>query len=259
MNRISGPSGRAWAALAVPLALILLILSAQGPLSHERSGRLHALGGALKDVSLPGGVTAALSECGSTRSPRPVPRGEGEEPAAVPSLSIGSYEYSGKDPHAGGSSTFTVTVRLDPGPRPLFLPDTGKGTVARGQATIDIQGPRGEGRIASARGLTARVVRGPAGKPVPRPESGVHRFARTGDLALEVELPARAVCPGRSLADVGRCDPGGNRIEDCPVVAVTLADETVRLHRAAEAGFSAPGRFSDRLVAVFYEESVAGA
>jgi hypothetical protein len=259
MNRISGPSGRAWAALAVPLVLLLLILSAQGPLSQERSGRLHAVGGALKDVSLPGGVTAALSECGSSRSPRPTPRGKGEEPAAVPSLSIGSYAYSGKGPHVDGPPSFTVTVRVDPGPRPLLLPDTGKGTVARGQATIDLHGRRGEGRIASARGLTARVVRAPDGTHVPRPESGVHRFARTGELALEVELPARAVCPGHSLADVGRCEPGGNRIEDCPVVAVTFADEAVRLHRAAEAGFADPGRFSDRLVAVFYEESVVGA
>ncbi|MGW7266980.1 hypothetical protein [Streptomyces sp. NPDC054842] len=259
MNRISGPSGRAWAVLAVPLVLLLLMLAAPGTLSDGRSGRLHALGGALKDVSLPGGVTAALSECGSSRSPRPVPKGKGEEPAARPSLSISSYTYWGKGPHVDKSSTFTVTVSVDPGPRPLLLPETGKGTVARGQATVDIQGPGGEGRIASARGLTARVVRGPDGKPSPPAASGVHRFAHAGELALEIELPARAVCPGRSLADVGQCDPGSNQIEDCPVVAVTLADEAVRLHRAAEAGFADPGRFSDRLVAVFYEESVAGA
>lgn len=95
-------------------------------------------------------------------------------------------------------------------------------------------------------------------RPAP-PTSGAYRFTDVGELDLEIELPERAVCPGHTRADIGQCAPNyTNRIEDCPVVAVTLTDEAVRAQRAEVAGIKSPERFSDRLVAVSFEENAAG-
>ncbi|WP_326774419.1 hypothetical protein [Streptomyces sp. NBC_01445] len=124
--------------------------------------------------------------------------------------------------------------------------------------TVDVYGPHGEGRIASARGLTAQVTKGAKRRPVP-PTSGGYRFTDIGNLDLEIELPERAVCPGHTRADIGSCAPSHtNRIEDCPVVSVTLTDEAVRAQRALVEGVKSPKRFSDRLVAVSFEENTAG-
>ncbi|WP_405478905.1 hypothetical protein [Streptomyces sp. NBC_00009] len=207
----------------------------------------------LKDVALPYGGTAALSGCGAPGTARPAPRGEGEQ-APAPALVISSYGYSSSGPRFDGPPAFTVSAVIDPGPQPLTL----TAPVGERRITVDVYGPHGEGRIASARGLTAKVRKGVKQRPAP-PTSGAYRFTDVGELDLEIELPERAVCPGHTRADIGQCAPNyTNRIEDCPVVAVTLTDEAVRAQRAEVAGIKSPERFSDRLVAVSFEENAAG-
>ncbi|MFD5120925.1 hypothetical protein [Streptomyces sp. NPDC058385] len=253
MHGISGPSPRAWAAIALPVAAALVALAAHRGMPDDPTGRLHVVPGALKDVALPYGGTAALSGCGAPGAARPAPRGEGEQDK-VPALVISSYGYSSSGPGFDGPPAFTVHVAIAPGPRPLTL----TAPVGERRITVDVYGPHGEGRIASARGLTAKVMKGVKRRPVP-PASGAYRFTDAGNLDLEIELPERAVCPGHTRADIGQCAPKfTNRIEDCPVVAVTLTDKAVSARRALVAGVKNPERFSDRLVAVSFEENAAG-
>ncbi|MFB7996367.1 hypothetical protein ACFC4G_26525 [Streptomyces sp. NPDC056002] len=253
MHGISGPSPRAWAAIALPVAAALVALAAHRGLPDDPTGRLHVVPGVLKDVALPHGGTAALSRCGAPGAARPAARGEGER-APAPALVLTSYGYSSSGPRFDGPAAFTVSAVIDPGPRPLTL----TAPVGERRITVDVYGPHGEGRIASARGLTANVTKGAKQRPVP-PTSGAYRFTEIGNLDLEIELPQQAVCPGHTRADIGRCAPDHtNRIEDCPVVVVTLTDKAVSAQRALVAGSTNPERFSDRLVAVSFEENAAG-
>ncbi|MFG2658048.1 hypothetical protein [Streptomyces sp. NPDC048425] len=253
MHGVSGPSPRAWAAIALPVVAALVALAVhQGPFVDPEA-RLRVVPGMLKDAGLPGGGTAALSGCGAPGPVRPAPRGEGEQ-SKVPALVISSYGYSSSGPGFDGPPAFTVHTAIDPGPQPLTL----TAPVGERRITVDVYGPHGEGRIASARGLTAKVMKGAKRRPVP-PTSGAYRFTDAGNLDLEIEVPERAVCPGHTRADIGRCTPTyTNRIEDCPVVAVTLTDKAVPAQRALVAGVKNPERFSDRLVAVSFEENAAG-
>ncbi|MEV6698641.1 hypothetical protein AB0M68_15870 [Streptomyces sp. NPDC051453] len=253
MHGVSGPSPRARAAIALPVAAALVALAAHRGMPDDPTGRLHAVPGVLKDVALPYGGTAALSGCGAPGTARPEPRGEGEQ-CKAPALVLSSYGYSSSGPGFDGPPAFTVHAAVDPGPRPLTL----TAPVGERRITVDVYGPHGEGRIASARGLTAKVMKGVKRRPVP-PTSGAYRFTDAGNLDLEIELPERAVCPGHTRADIGQCAPKfTNRIEDCPVVAVTLTDKAVPAQRALVAGIRNPERFSDRLVAVSFEENAAG-
>ncbi|MET7516153.1 hypothetical protein ABZS88_22270 [Streptomyces sp. NPDC005480] len=253
MHGISGPSPRAWAALALPVVAALVALAAHRGMPDDPTGRLHVIPGVLKDVALPDGSTAALAGCGAPGPVRPAPRGEGEQ-APAPALVLTSYGYSSSGPRFDGPAAFTVSAVIDPGRRPLTL----TAPVGERRITVDVYGPHGEGRIASARALTAKVTKGAKQRSVP-PTSGAYRFTDAGNLDLEIELPERAVCPGHTRADIGQCAPSHtNRIEDCPVVAVTLTDEAVRAQRALVEGVKSPERFSDRLVAVSFEENAAG-
>ncbi|MET7923998.1 hypothetical protein ABZT43_08405 [Streptomyces sp. NPDC005349] len=253
MHGISGPSPRAWAAIALPVTAALVALAAHRGMPDDPTGRLHVVPGVLKDAALPRGGTASLSGCGARGPVRPAPRGEGEQ-APAPALVLTSYGYSSSGPRFDGPPAFTVSAVIDPGPRPLTL----TAPVGERRITVDVYGPHGEGRIASARGLTAKVTKGAKQRPVP-PTSGAYRFTDIGNLDLEIELPERAVCPGHTRADIGQCAPDHtNQIEDCPVVAVTLTDEAVSAQRALAAGIKNPKRFSDRLVAVSFEENAAG-
>jgi len=254
MHGVTPPSRRSAALLALPVAAVLVALAAQSHVVDEPARQMRLTPGALKDRALPGGGTAALSGCGALDPARPAPRGEGEE-AQAPGLVITSYGYSGSGPHFDGPRAFTVSALIDPGPQPLTL----TAPVGDGRVTVDVYGPHGQGRIASARGLTANVRKGVTDRRDVAPKSGAYRFTRSRELGLEIELPAGAVCPGHTRADVGRCAPADtNQIEDCPVVTVTLTDEAIRLQRALVAGFASPKRFSDRLVAVSFEENAAG-
>ncbi|MEU6663662.1 hypothetical protein [Streptomyces sp. NPDC046821] len=256
MHGVSGPSRRALLLLALPVTAVLVALAATSHVLDDPSGQLHVTPGALTDEALAGGGTAVLSGCGALDPVRPAPWGEGEQDKA-PALGISSYGYSSSGPRFDGPPAFTVTAIVDPGPRPLTLP----APVAGNRITIDVFGPNGEGRIASARGLTAKVIKGVEKPREVEPTSGGYRFTKARDLYLEIDLPARAVCPGHTREDIGRCSPADtNQIEDCPVVTVTLTDEAVRVHRASAAeSVSGPKRFSDRLVAISFERDAAQA
>ncbi|RVU18278.1 hypothetical protein EOT10_32390 [Streptomyces antnestii] len=254
MHGVSGPSRRASLLVALPVAAVLVALAAQSHVLDDPAGRLHVSPGSLKDAALPGGGTAALSRCGAPESVRPAPRGEGER-ADEPALVLSSYGYSSSGPQFDGPAAFTIRAFVDPGPLPMTLtaPAAGQGI------TVDVFGPHGEGRIASARGLGAKVMKGVEERHEVRPKAGAYRFTGAEDVDLEIELPERAVCPGHTRADIGRCAPANtNQIEDCPVVTVTLTDEAVRRQRAVVAGSGSPKRFSDRLVAVSFEPNVTG-
>ncbi|WP_406858924.1 hypothetical protein ABZO31_01220 [Streptomyces sp. HUAS MG47] len=203
----------------------------------------------LADRALPGGGVGQLSKCRRADGPRPKAVGLGEE-GRDPLLGFGGW--SAHSPGAGqpGRSTFTVHLALRATKSPLILP----APLARGGMTVDVYGPHGEGRRASARGLSPRVTapEDPE-RTLPAPRSGVYRVGPGDVLYVKVDLPAGAVCPGHELKNVGSCSPAGtNDIEDCPVVAVTLRDPAIRAYRAAVTG-EAADRVSDRLVMVSYE------
>ncbi|MFG2332414.1 hypothetical protein ACGFMM_22655 [Streptomyces sp. NPDC048604] len=203
----------------------------------------------LADRALPGGGVGQLSKCRREDGPRPPAKGLGEK-GKDPLLGFGGWSSEDPGPKQPGRTTFSVHLTVHAGKAPLLLP----APLARGGVTIDVYGPHGEGRRASARGLSARA-KDPKDteRTLPEPRSGVYRVAPGGVLYVEVELPAGAVCPGHGLMSVGSCSPdGSNDITDCPILAVTFSDPAIRAYRAAVTG--EPGdRVSDRLVAVSFE------
>ncbi|OAH13177.1 hypothetical protein [Streptomyces jeddahensis] len=244
-------SPRSWLLLSLPPLLLLALLYPHPyptPWPDSGQGRWRGALGERKDTALPGGATAALSGCGETGPVRPEPRGAGERDA-LPQLVISSYGYVDPGPHTSGRPRYTITAHIAPGDRTLTLP----APVGEHRVTVDMYGPHGEGRTASARGLTADVVVGITGKRVRTPKSGQFRFTPDNDLTLQVELPAGALCPGYTFTKITRCTPDGtNNVEDCPVMVLTLSDPAIRAHRAEEKSES-PAAISDRLVAVTYE------
>ncbi|MEU2264564.1 hypothetical protein ABZ557_30815 [Streptomyces sp. NPDC019645] len=215
----------------------------------------------LRDAPLPGGGTAQLTKCGVEDGPRPRPRGEGER-GDDPTLVLSAWDVQDPGPKGPGRPTFTIHLAVHVEDGPLFL----DAPLTKGSVTVDLFGPHGEGRRASARGLTATVVDGGfEGRPVPAPSSGRFRVAPGKDLLLDVAVPSGAICPGRTMLDVVKCRPEmTNDAADCPVVTVTLSDPAIRAHRAARADghaedrapSEAPAPFSDRLVAVSLERDV---
>ncbi|MGV9457194.1 hypothetical protein [Streptomyces sp. NPDC003635] len=247
-------SGRSKLILAVLVAGVL-VLAYSATTSDRRTfreGRLSA--GPLQDRPLAGGGTAQLSKCGVDDGPRPVARGEGER-GQVPRLLLSSWGFYDPGSKTPGQARFTVHVAIRSGDRPLYL----DAPVAKGKVTLDFYGPHGEGRRASARGLTATVVDGGfMGKPVKVPETGSFRVDPGRELLLDVDLPAKAVCPGHSLLSLNKCLPENtNDVEDCPVLVVTLADPAIRAYRAKVADVDSADSFSDRLVAVSFERATA--
>lgn len=252
MSRVSP---RSWLILAVPVVgLLVLTYSAMTTSEPRASAERQASAEPLRDQPLPAGGTARLSKCGVDESPRPAPRGEGER-SRQPQLVLTSWGYHDPGPKTPGETRFTVHAAIRTGGRPLLL----DAPPARGQVTLDLHGPHGEGVRASARGLTATVVdSGFRGKPVEVPASGGFRVDPGEELLLEVELPAGAVCPGHSLLDINKCSPEGtNDAADCPVLTLTLTDPAIRAYRAGTTGAGAAGPLSDRLVAVSLEPHVS--
>jgi hypothetical protein len=247
-------SPRSWLILAV-LVVGLLVLTYSSTMSGQRaSAERPAPSTPLADSPLHGGGTAQLSKCGVDDWPRPAPRGKGER-SKDPQLvltSWGAYDPGAKSP---GKRRFTVHAAIRTGERSLVL----QAPLAKGQVTVDLYGPHGEGSRASARGLTATVVdSGYLGKPVKMPASGSFRVDPGKELLLEVDLPAGAVCPGHDLFSINKCSPEHtNDVADCPVLTLTLADPAIRTYRAEATGGGAPASFSDRLVAVFFEPNTS--
>ncbi|MGW7364098.1 hypothetical protein ACWGI8_11870 [Streptomyces sp. NPDC054841] len=251
MTRISL---RSWLMLSVPVVtLLVLVVLLMNPSATTLWRPESAAAGPLRDVLLPGGGTAQLSKCGLDDGPRPRPLGEGER-GDDPQLVLTSWVVEDPGPKLPGKPTFTVHVNIRTGERPLLL----DAPVAKGRVTLDLYGPHGEGRRASARGLSATVVDGGyPGKPVGVPPSGSYRVAPGEDLLLDVDVPAGAVCPGHTMADVISCTPENtNDAADCPVVTLTLSDPAIRAYRAAQAGADDTRHWSDRLVAVILEPDV---
>ncbi|MGW1889528.1 hypothetical protein ACWCP6_04600 [Streptomyces sp. NPDC002004] len=241
MYRVGVGSPRAWLVLAVLLSLLFALLVLRLPaFAGPGYGLLRAI------------PTGGSRGCGADVPARPEPLGEGERDE-VPALRIRSYGYYDPGPKLHGRPRFTLSATVEAGEAPLLL----TAPVAEHRVTVDVFGPHGEGRTAKARGLTATVVSGPAGKRMPTPTSGSFRAARERDLYLEVELPPGAVCPGHSLTDVTTCSPADtNQVEDCPVVTLTLADPAIRAYRADRRSQPA-GTLSDRLVAVSWEPDLS--
>ncbi|WP_351233213.1 hypothetical protein [Streptomyces sp. NPDC002133] len=250
MTRISP---RSWLLLSLPvgtlLALVVLLMLPSVTSLWPHNERL-APAEPLVDRALPGGGTAQLSKCGSDDGPRPAPHGAGERDRD-PQLAFASWGVHDPGPKAAGEPTFTVQVVINTGDRPLEL----DAPVAKGRVTVDLYGPHGEGRRASARGLTATVVgSGYRAKPVEVPPSGRFRVAPGKELRLDVNVPAEAICPSRTMDDVISCTPEHtNDAADCPVMTLTLSDPAIRAYRAAGAEEGDTGPFSDRLVAVSLE------
>ncbi len=202
MHEVGRPSGRALAVVVAVAALVALaVLRPAEPLGIRQPYWARELAAAL-----PGGGPG----CGTGAPGRST-----AAPAGSARLTIGAYGYYGPDPRAHEPERYTVSAHLAPGPEPLRLSAL--------RAAVDIYGPHGRGRTASARDLAVRVVTGPASKPVRPGRDGTYRFTRGDDLHLAVELPAAAVCPGDSLSSLNTCDPPRtNQIEDCPVVRLAL-------------------------------------
>ncbi|WP_137991844.1 hypothetical protein [Streptomyces vilmorinianum] len=252
-------SPRSWLILAVTvvafLALVALLSFPAAPSGDSAFAPPPRPATPLPDAPLPGGGTARLSKCGVDDGPRPAALGEGER-GLDPRLVLrgwGAYDPGSKAP---GRPRFTVHATVGAEDRALLL----DAPVAQGRVTLDIHGPHGEGRRASARGLTATVVHdGHPAEPVKTPASGSFRVDPGEELRLEVELPADALCPGYALFDVGRCFPADtNDAANCPVVTLTLSDPAIRAHRAAVTGRN-PATPSDRLVAVSLEPEISRA
>lgn len=240
---------RSWLILAVPVVgLLVLTYSATAP-EPRAAVDWQAATEPLRDRPLSSGGTAQLSKCGVNEWPRPEPRGKGER-SKDPQLVLRSSGYHDPGPKTPGEPRFTVHAAIRAGDRHLVL----DAPVGEGSVTLDLYGPHGEGVRASARGLTATVVDGGfMGKPVDIPESGRFWIEPGEELLLEVELPAGALCPGRSLLDVSSCSPEHtNDAADCPVLTLTLTDPAIRAYRAGTTDDTA-GSFSDRLVAVSME------
>lgn len=244
-------SPRSWLILTV-LVVGLLVLTYSATTSEPRASAVRqAAAEPLRDSPLPADGTAQLSKCGVDDWPRPAPRGKGEQ-SKDPSLVLTSYGFYDPGPKTPGEPRFTVHAAVRTGDRSLLL----DAPLAKGRVTLDLHGPHGEGVRASARGLTATVVdSGYRGSPVEVPASGGFRVDPGEELLLDVELPAGAVCPGHSLADVIKCSPEHtDDAADCPVLTLTFADPAIRAYRAGTTtGDSAAGSFSDRLVAVSTE------
>ncbi|MEV4946461.1 hypothetical protein [Streptomyces sp. NPDC053755] len=257
MFRLSPRSWLILASCAVVLLLLTVSLSFPALTSALTSpwrgptGR-PALSGPLPDAPLPGGGTALLSSCGVDDGPRPRARGEGERDRD-PELVFGGYSAVDPGTRTPGRPRFTVHVSVRTVDRPLLL----TAPVAGGRVDLDVYGPRGEGRRASARGLTATVVEdGYPSRPAKTPASGAFRVRPGESLRLDVELPAGAVCPGHTVADVGSCSPEGtNDATLCPVLTLALSDPAIRDHRAAVTGRD-PAGLSDRLVMVSLEPEI---
>lgn len=251
MSRVSP---RSWLILAVPVVGLLALTYSATTSEPRASAQRQAPAVPLRDRPLPAGGTAQLSKCRVDESLRPVPRGEGEQSMA-PRLVLTSWGYYDPGPKAPGETRFTVHAAIRAGDRALVL----DAPLTKGQVTLDLHGPHGQGVRASARGLTATVVdSGFKGEPVEVPASGSFRVDPGKELLLDVELPAGAVCPGHSLLDVNRCSPEDtNDAADCPVLTLTFTDPAIRAYRAAMTGDSADGPLSDRLVAVSWELPVS--
>ncbi|MGW5638520.1 hypothetical protein [Streptomyces sp. NPDC003832] len=240
---------RSWSVLALPVVGVLLLAYCEGTpeppvASAER----------VRDSALPGGGTATLSKCGLDDGPRPAPRGEGER-GTDPQLVLTGWGYFDPGPKEKGEPSFTVHAAIRTGDRPLVL----SAPPAAHRITVDVFGPHGEGRRASARGLTATVVDGGyPSKPARIPETGSFRIDPGEELYLDIPLPAGAVCPGQSLVSINRCSPEQtNDAFDCPVLTLTLADPAISAYRAAAAGAGSAGEPSDRLVAVSLEPNTS--
>lgn len=240
---------RAWVVLAVPVVGVLVLTYSATTSEPRASAEWHAFPQSLPDRPLPAGGTAQLSKCGVDDWPRPAPRGEGER-SDDPQLVLTSWDAHDPGPKSPGGPRFTVHAAIRTSDRPLVL----DAPLGRGRVTVDLYGPHGEGRRASARGLTATVVDGGyPGKPLDVPASGSFRVDPGEELLLDVDLPAGAVCPGHELNDIIKCSPEyTNDAADCPVLTLTLTDPAIRAYRAGTTGAGAD-TVSDRLVAVSLE------
>lgn len=252
------PSPRSWLLLAVPVLALLVLVAwqtyRQAAPEQRAHSRLDLPPGPLTDIPLAGrgGPTALLSRCGVDDWPRPPARGDGER-GDNPQLVFGGWGSTGPGAGKPGKPRFTVHLALRAKRLPLLLP-TPPGT---GRVTLDIFGPHGEGRRASARGLSATVVDAKDGKPSPLPEAGFLRVDPGTTVYLDVALPAGAVCPGYTASDVGGCAPEHtNDSADCPVLTLTFTDPSIRAHRALTTG-KPPAGLSDRLVVVSEEPDVS--
>ncbi|WP_328905105.1 hypothetical protein OG230_20125 [Streptomyces sp. NBC_00234] len=255
------PSLRSVFLLAVPVLALLVLTAWQvyRPAASEQPAqpRLGLPSEPLKDTPLPGrgDPTALLSACGVDDWPRPVAHGKGEK-SRDPQLAFGGWGFVDPGPDQPGKARFTVHLAVRTDQLPLLL----AAPLRAGNVTLDVFGPHGEGRRASARGLSAVVVDASfEGAPVRPPKSGSFRVAPGKELLLDVDLPAGAVCPGYTLNDVARCTPElSNDSSDCPVLTLTLTDPAIRDHRALVAG-EPPAGMSDRLVAISLEPEVSRA
>lgn len=249
-------SPRSWLVLTVLVVGVLVLTYSATTPEPRAAGDGRSAAEPSRDLPLPSGGTAQLSKCGLDEWPRPEPRGRAER-SKHPQMALTSWGYRDPGPKGPGRPRFTLRASVRTGDRPLVL----EAPVAEGRVTVDFYGPHGEGVRASARGLTATVMDGGyPGEPVDVPASGRFRVDPGEELRLEVELPAKAVCPGHSLPDVGKCVPEGtNDAADCPMVTLTLSDPAIRAYRAGTADDRTAGSFSDRLVAVFLEPEISPA
>lgn len=252
------PSPRSWLLLSVPVLALVVLVAWQayrpGASEQRTHARLDLPAEPLADTPLRGGPTALLSRCGVDDWPRPKAHGKGER-GRTPQLEFGGWGSSDTKYGKRGKTRFTVHLALRVKRLPMLL------AAPRGarNITLDVFGPHGEGRRASARGLSATVVDAEDGKPVRPRAPGPLRVAPGTTEYLDVELPAGAVCPGYSVGDVADCEPLlTNDSSNCPVVTLTLTDPAVRSHRARTTG-KPPAGLSDRLVVVSEEPEVSTA
>ncbi|MFI7010152.1 hypothetical protein [Streptomyces sp. NPDC050145] len=215
MHEVGGPSRRAWAAvLAVGVLVGLVVVDARR--ERDPVGARFAAGAGAGDTVRPGGPRG----CGTGTPGRSVPPMDQE--SAEARLEVTSYGYTSRIPNGLQRERFNVTANLHvESAGEIRLP----ASFTAAGAAVDVYGPHGKGRIATARGLAVRVVKGMKARPVRPGEDGTYRFVPDGALTLEVEVPKRALCPGQTLKSLNRpSEPGSNDALDYPVLRLTLTD-----------------------------------
>ncbi|MFE1951317.1 MULTISPECIES: hypothetical protein [Streptomyces] len=213
MYEVGGPSRRAWAAvLAVGLLVGLVVVDARR--EQEPVGARFAAGAG--DTAHRAGPRG----CGTGGPGRSVP--PEHQDGVDARLVVTSYGYTSRIPHGRSRERFHVSASLYPERlSEIRLP----ASFTADSAAVDVYGPHGKGRIATARGLAVRVLTGMKERPVPPGADGTYRFVRESEHYLEVELPKRALCPGQTLESLNQpSEQGSNDALDYPVLRLTLTD-----------------------------------
>ncbi|WP_327353897.1 hypothetical protein [Streptomyces sp. NBC_01304] len=222
----------------MPVAGLLgLLLYVDGGGGDDPSGPAPVRAGA--DAALPGGGKARLSRCGKGGMVR-------EEAGGSLRLTVRSYGYHKLKAKDRGRFIVNATVAAEDEPLLLKSPKGSAGRIPELRGAVEVFGPHGQGRIATGEGLRVTAVGDVLGKPLKSPASGAFRIHRDRDVLVEVELPARAVCPGLTIEDLNTSKPSpSNDALDHPVLTLILSGPEIGAYRQR----TAEDRYGDRLVA----------